>query len=114
LDDLLIILVLGILGLAAGWWSLPEARRSMEQRIDWPRIRGFVQASLHHRDTQVFVATFLWIATFWMAMLSAHGLDAAKRVVNPPTPPAREGGRHPELPVVRDVGKPGHTSSTIG
>jgi hypothetical protein len=90
LSDLLVILVLAILGLAAGWWRLRDPQRSLKQRLDWGWLRRLVQSLVRHRDTQVFVATFLWIATFWLATLNAGGLGAAKRVLDPPAPPTRE------------------------
>ena len=89
MSDLLAILVLGIVGLAAGWWRVRDARRALEPYLDKQRVSGFAKSMTRHPDAQIFVALLAMIACFWVATLCTGGLAVFRKTAfgqRAPTP----------------------------
>lgn len=78
-SDLLLILVLGIVGLAARWWHVRDARRALKPYLDRQRMSGFAKGMMGHPDAQIFVAMLAMIACFWVATASIGGLRVMRK-----------------------------------
>lgn len=104
-SDLLVILVLGIVGLAARWWRVRDARRALNPYLDSQRMSGFAKGMMGHPDAQIFVALLAMIACFWVATASIGGLRGDRKTAfGQKAPPAKPNlGDASEAQAIRSI-----------